>query len=134
MPVPAQGRLWRRASFIVAALLLAYCVWNGFAGAWSQRSAAETTAQAGQTILQVLYGALSLAALITCFRWRRLQPLALIGWVASVGLNGTVASIVWGRTSIVVGVVSGLAAVLVAALVAAMLRAGLRGFGDSRPE
>lgn len=115
--------------FAVALLLLAALAYGGLAGALAQWSEQRTSGQSVQTATQFLYGMLSLLAIVTAFTWRRAARAIQMTWAITLATSGGLASVMWGDTSAVIGVVSGLAALLVALGIVWLLRTGARGMG-----
>ena len=124
----------RRAIAAVAALCLVWLGWEGIHGGMSQWSGSMTAWQRVQTLSQVLYGAFAVFALLTAFRLRQFRRFAELGFILGASAAAGVASVVWGGTSILVGVASGLGAALIAVLIMWMLRVGLPAEAFSRGE
>ena len=66
-----------------------------------------------QTLTQFGFGVFALLSLVTTFRAQRWNPLMLVGWVISLSLAAGLASVVWGDTSLWVGLVSGSVALVI---------------------
>lgn len=77
--------------------------------------------------MQLAYGVLGLSCVLTTFWGRRWGPLIQIGWSLSVALAAGLASVVWGGTSLGIGLLSGGAALLIALAMLWLLRVGARG-------
>jgi hypothetical protein len=77
--------------------------------------------------LQLAYGVLGLSCVLTTFWGRRWGPLIQIGWALSVALAAGLASVVWGGTSLGIGLLSGGAALLIALAMLWLLRLGAHG-------
>jgi len=75
-----------------------------------------------QTLTQFGFGFFALLSLVTTFRAQRWNPLMLVSWVISLSLAAGLASVVWGGTSLLVGLVSGGAALLIGLGIAWLLR------------
>ena len=115
----------RRVLLAIAVFLFLGFAWLGLSGGVNQVSQSTTLGQKAQTLTQAGYGLFALLSAITAFwgsRWRRLVQ---GGWVISVTLAGGLASVVWGGTSIWIGLVAGVASLLVALGITWLLRAGL---------
>lgn len=80
-----------------------------------------------QTLTQFGYGLFAVLSLVTTFWARRVNPLMLAGWIVSVTLAAGLAAVVWGGTSLLMGLLSGAAALLVGLGIAWLLRVGARG-------
>ncbi len=78
-------------------------------------------------MLQLAFGVFALASVVMWFWGRRWSRPVFVGWVVSVGLAGGFAPVVWGDSSVVVGVVSGVASALIAWGTVALLRFSVRG-------
>jgi hypothetical protein len=109
----------------VALLLLLGLAWTGLSGGVHQIPQSHTPGQWIQTIAQLSYGILSLLSVLTSFRGHRWAPLVLTCWVVSVTIAAGFAAVVWGRTTLGVGVASAGASLLVALAIVWLLRAGL---------
>ena len=116
--------LTRRVLFAVALLLFAGLGWTGIVEGLHQVAVAHTLGQRIQNISQVAYGFLSVLAMFTSFRGRRWRPPILASWAVCVALAGGLASVVWGGTTLLTGVVSGAASLLVALAIIWLLRVG----------
>ena len=112
----------RLLSGISIALFLALA-WLGIRGGLDQFSQASLTrGQQVQSAAQLAYGALSLLSLVVWFWARRWSGPVFIGWAASLTLAGGLAAVVWGETSVGVGVLSGVATLLIAWVIVWLLR------------
>jgi hypothetical protein len=121
----------RRAVLAIVVLLLLWLAWAGLSGGVAQVPQSQTFGQYAQTITQLGFGLCALLLLITTFWAPRWSRLARAGWTASLTLAAGMASVVWGGTSLVIGLVSGGAGLLVALGIAWMLRAGARGLTNA---
>lgn len=117
----------RRTLLVMVSLLLLWLAWTGLSQGVNQLSQSQTTGQIAQTITQLSFGLFALLSLVTTFWSRRWNPLMLAGWTVSVTLAAGLASVVWGGTSLLVGVLSGAAALLIGLGIAWLLRVGARG-------
>jgi hypothetical protein len=80
-----------------------------------------------QSVLQLAYGVLGFSCVLTTFWGRRWGPPVQIGWALSVALAAGLASVVWGGTTVGIGLLSGGAALLIALAMLWLLRVGARG-------
>ena len=117
----------RRTLLGMVSLLLLWLAWTGLSQGANQLPQSQTTGQIAQTITQLSFGLFALLSLVTTFWSRRWNPLMLAGWTVSVTLAAGLASVVWGGTSLLVGVLSGTAALLIGLGIAWLLRVGARG-------
>lgn len=101
--------------------------WTGIPGGLDQFSQANLTwGQQVQSVAQLAYGALGLLSLVVWFWARRWSGSVFIGWAASLALAAGLAAVVWGGTSIGVGVLSGVASLLIAWVMVWLLRFSAR--------
>jgi len=115
----------RRIFLAVAVLLLLGLAWTGVSGGVHQVRQSHTPGQWIQTTAQLGYGILSLLSVLTAFRGRRWGPTVLTCWVVSVTIAAGFAAVVWGGTTVGVGLVSAGVSLLVALAIVWLLRAGL---------
>ncbi len=115
----------------IAVALLFFLAYTGLAGGidqFDQRSHTHyTLGQIVQTVFQLIFGALSLAVIGTWFWKRSSSGPVIIAWIVSLTFAGGLASVVWGGTSVWIGIISGVGSALVAWGIAALLRVGARG-------
>jgi hypothetical protein len=114
----------RRMLLIVALLLLTGLGWTGISGGLHQLPESHTLGQRVQSLSQLGYGVLSVLAVLTSVWGRRWRPLILACWTVCVTLAGGFASVVWGGTTLLIGVISGAAALLVALAIIWLLHVG----------
>lgn len=111
---------------VIAVLLLLGLAWTGIAGGidqFDQSTHSEyTIGQIMQTALQLAFGVLSAVSVVVWFWARAWSRPVLIAWAASLGLAGGLAPVVWGHSSVGIGIISGIASLLVAWGIAALLR------------
>jgi ammonia channel protein AmtB len=103
----------RQILLVIVCVLLLWLAWIGLSGGLHQLSQARTPGQMVQTLTQFGFGVFALLSLVTTFRAQRWNPLMLVGWVISLSLAAGLASVVWGDTSLWVGLVSGSAALVI---------------------
>jgi hypothetical protein len=115
---------FRRALLVIAAALLLGLAWTGLSGGANQLSQSQSVGQLAQTFTQLAFGLFALLSVVTTFWARRWGLWMLAGWVVSVTLAAGLASVVWGGTSVAIGLLAGGAALLISSAIAWMLRAG----------
>ena len=115
----------------VAVLLLLGLAYTGIAGGVDQFDQSThsqyTIGQIVQTALQLVFGVLSLAAIAVWFWARPWSKPVFAAFVASLTLAGGMASVVWGSTSLTIGILSGVASLAVGWVVVWLLRLSARG-------
>ena len=116
----------RRALFAGVGLLFLWLAWTGVTQAISQVPESHTPGELAQTLTQLAFGLFALLSLLTVFRGRRWNTVMLGGWTVSVTLAATLASVVWGGTSLPVGLLAGAATLLVGLGMAWLLRMAAR--------
>ena len=123
----------RSVSLLLAGLAIALLLalaYTGIAGGidqFNQKSHDQyTLGQIVQTTLQLVFGALSLAVIVAWFWANQWTRSIVTAWIVSVGLAGGMAPVVWGHSSMVIGVVAGLVSAIVTAGIAALLRLSAR--------
>ena len=119
-----------RLLLAIAILLLLALAYTGIAGGIDQFDQSPhsryTIGQIVQTVLQLVFGGLSLTVIAVWF-WARQWSRAVFSlFVASVALAGGLAPVVWGQSSVLIGIVSGGASALIAWGIAALLRLSAR--------
>jgi hypothetical protein len=117
----------RRLLLAIALLLLMGLAWTGLSGGLHQIPQSHTRGERVQTAAQLAYGLLSLLSILTSFRYRRWAPLVLACWAISVTVAAGFASVVWGGTTLTIGLLSAAASLLIALAILGLLRAGLAG-------
>ena len=125
--------LFRRIFFALAVVLLLGLAWTGVSGGVHQIPQSRTLGQWIQTITQLGYGVLSLLSVLTSFRGRRWAVPVLTCWVVSVTTAAGFAAVVWGGTSLAMGLASAGASLLIALAIVWLLRAGLAGLDPPGP-
>ena len=99
----------RRVLFLFVASCLLGLAWSGLNGGADQWDESRTPGQLAQTLTQFAFALFALLSLVTMIwgrRWNRLMCLAL---TVSLGLAGGLASVVWGGTSVLIGIVAAIA-------------------------
>ena len=122
----------RRTLLILALMLLLVFAFAGLIGGFGQLPQSTTLGQKVQTFSQLVYGAFSLLAVVTTFVGRRRHAATLIVWTLSITVAAGLASIVWGGTSVAIGILSRGAALLAGLGITWLLRAGTRGLTRTR--
>ena len=112
----------RQILLVIVCGLLLWLAWIGLSGGLHQLSQSRTPGQMVQTLTQFGFGFFALLSLVTTFRAQRWNPLMLVSWVISLSLAAGLASVVWGGTSLLVGLVSGSAALLIGLGIAWLVR------------
>jgi hypothetical protein len=125
--VPVTRPLLRRVLFVVVALILLGITWAGVNDGMHQWNEPRTPGQVAQTITQFAFALFALLTLVTMFRGRRWNRAMGVGLAVSLGPAGGLASVVWGDTSVPVGILAGLASAAVGFGVAWLARVALRG-------
>jgi hypothetical protein len=115
----------RRVLLAVAVLLLVGLSWTGLSGGLHQVPQSHRLGERIQTVAQLAYGLLSLLSIVTTFRWRRWAPAVLVCWAISVMTAGGFASVVWGGTTLAIGLLSAAATLLIALAIIWLLHTGL---------
>jgi len=111
--MPVSRPLLRRVLFVVAALGLLGLAGSGVKAAVDQWSEARTLGQTAQTLTQLAFALFALWTLVTMIWGRRWNRLTRAGLTLSLGLSGGLASVVWGGTSIPIGMIAALASAAV---------------------
>lgn len=101
--------------------------WTGLVGGPQQLPLARTTGQLLETIVQITYGILSLASIVTIVWHRPWSRVVRLAWAVSMMLVAGLASVVWGGTSLGIGLVSAGCTLLIALGVIWLLRVGIGG-------
>jgi hypothetical protein len=104
-----------RIAFVAAMLLLS--AYGGLVDGVGSLRSVSTVGQRLTASMQLAYGGLSVACLFALVAARGWMGRLLVVWAVALTLTAALASIFWGGTSIVIGVVAGLSVALVASLV-----------------
>ena len=111
---------------LIAALLL-YCVKDGLLDGVESFPSARTSAQRAAALFEMLYGVLSVAALLCiAFARKYLRPV-LVAWVIVIMIAGGLATVAWGGLSTTAGIVAGTISGMVGLLLALTIS---KGFPD----
>jgi hypothetical protein len=131
--VPVTRPLLRRVSFVVVALVLLGLGWSGVNGGVDQWGQSRTPGQVAQTLTQFAFGLFALLSLVTMLwgrRWNRVMGAAL---TVSLGLAAGLASVVWGGTSVPIGIIAALASAAIGLGIMWLARVAIsRGEGGAR--
>ena len=105
-------RLWR---YVVIVLMLGLSAYNGLLEGTNAVRFATTPGMKIATATQLLYGVAAACALAVMLMRRQLVPMLLVAWAAGLIITGALAPVVYGGTSIAVGLAGGalMAAVVV---------------------
>ncbi|MEP6999398.1 MAG: hypothetical protein ABI969_02895 [bacterium] len=120
----------RRTLLVIAVIIFLTLTWLGITGGVGELSEAHTPGQVAQVFNQLAYGVFALLSVVATFWFRRWARWMLAGFAITVTLAGGLASVVWGGTSLAVGVLSAGATLPVALGIAWLLRVGARGLND----
>ena len=112
----------RQILLVIVCGLLLGLAWIGLSGGLHQLSQSRTPGQMVQTLTQFGFGFFALLSLVTTFRAQRWNPLMLVSWVISLSLAAGLASVVWGDTSLLVGLIAGSVALLIGLGIAWLVR------------
>jgi hypothetical protein len=116
----------RRVLLAVAVLLLLGLTWTGLSGGLHQLSHPQSSGEKAQTFTQLAYGLFAFLSVVTTFWGRRWIALIQTCWAVSATLAAGLASVVWGGTTLGIGLLSGGAALLIALGISWLLRVGAR--------
>ena len=117
----------RRVLLGIALLILVSLAWTGLSGGINQLPQSTTVGEKAQTLTQFAYGLFALLSAATACRGQRWARLVRVGWVVSLALAAGLASVVWGGTSLAIGLLSGAVAGLIALGIIWLLHEGARG-------
>jgi len=117
--------VWR-ALEVFAILLFVGLAWTGISGGLNQLPQSPALGQKVQTVTQLAYSILSLVALAAWFWARRWSGLAFTAWEICLAVAAGLAAVVWGETTVVVGVLTGIASFVIGWGIAWLLRFSAR--------
>ena len=112
----------RQILLVIVCVLLLWLAWIGLSGGFHQLSQSRTPGQIVQTLTQFSFGVFALLSVVTTFRAQRWNRLMLVSWVISLSLAAGLASVVWGDTSLWVGLIAGSAALVIGLAIAWLAR------------
>jgi hypothetical protein len=117
-----MNRRVRQILLAIVCVILLWLAWIGLSGGVNQLSQSKTPGQIVQTFTQFGFGLFALLSVATTFWAQRWNRLMLASWTISLSLAAGLASVAWGGTSLLVGLVSGIAALLIGLAIAWLLR------------
>ena len=112
----------RQILLVIVCVVLLWLAWIGLSGGLHQLSQSRTPGQIVQTLTQFGFGVFALLSVVTTFRAQRWNRLMLVSWVISLSLAAGLASVVWGDTSLWVGLIAGSAALVIGLAIAWLAR------------
>ena len=123
--------LLRRALFVVVALGLLALTWSGVNGGMHQWDQSRSPGQVAQTLMQFAFGVFALLSLVTMVRGRRWSRVTGAGLTVSLGLAGGLASVVWGGTSVPIGLIAAFASAAIGLGITWLARVAVGDRGQS---
>lgn len=123
----------RRVVLAIIGLVLLFLAWVGITGGFGQIAESKTPGQIAQTITQFGYGIFALLSLLTTFWARHWNRVMLRMLTISLTLAAGLASVAWGGSSLLIGLVSAAGAFLIGLAIAWLLRFGARSVTHQRP-
>jgi ammonia channel protein AmtB len=112
----------RQILLVIVCVVLLWLAWIGLSGGVDQLSQSQSAGEMVQTFTQFAFGLFALLSVVTTFWAQRWNPLMLGSFTISLSLAAGLASVVWGGTSLLIGLVSGTAALLIGLGIAWLLR------------
>ena len=106
-------------------LILLALTFEGIVGGVKQLPQSQTPGQIAQSVAQLLYGIGAVLLIATAIRWRGFATAVQLGFIASCVVAASLASITWGASSLLSGLVAGLGALVIASLLVWLLRIAL---------
>ena len=103
----------RRVLSVLVALVLLGLGWSGVNGGVDQWGQSRTPGQVAQTLTQFAFALFALLSLVTMIWGRRWNRVMGAGLTVSLGLAAGLASVVWGGTSVLIGIIAALAAAVI---------------------
>ena len=120
--MPGTRPLVRRVSSVLVALILLGLGWSGVNGGVDQWGQSRTPGQVAQTLTQFAFALFALLSLVTMIWGRRWNRVMGVGLTVSLGLAAGLASVVWGGTSVPIGIIAALAAAAIGLGIARLAR------------
>jgi hypothetical protein len=91
-----QRSVMRHLLCAVAALLLLGLAWWTISGGIRDLPQSKTIGQQAETAIRLACGLLSIAAVVTRFRWRPLARAVRVAWATTLAATAGVSALVWG--------------------------------------
>jgi len=114
-------------SRFLAIVLFLFIGYSGIIGWWNQWNHCSTIYEEIQTIAQLLFGVLSLPAIILLILKRPLPEPLEGGFTVAFVIAGGMAPVVWGHQGVLIGFAAGGVTVLMAIGILWLARIGSRG-------
>jgi hypothetical protein len=124
----------RRVLLVIGLAILLFLAWTGVSGGVTQFSESRTLGQRAQTVAQFAYGIFGCLSAVTLVWGRRWAPLMQGCWIGTLTMAAGLAAVVWGGTSVMIGLLAGAGTFLVALAIAGLLRIGARDSSRREPE
>src|SRR5438067_2435812 len=109
--------MWRWIGFVILVLLLLLTAYTGLNDGLEGAHNAMGLGQQAVTVTQLAYGVCAILALSAMGARHRIATRFLYGWCVATVVTSTLAPMVYGGASLVVGIVSGITGALIAVLV-----------------
>ena len=100
-------------SRFLAIVLFLLFAWFGFTGWWNQWNHCSTIYEEIQSIAQFLFGVLSIPIILLLILKRPLPKILERGFVTSFVVAGSMAPVVWGKQTVLIGIAAGTFTVLI---------------------
>jgi hypothetical protein len=110
-------RAWEILRVGLVATTVAFCASAGIEDGMRAFTGAATAGQRVASVMQLLYGALSVAVLLAMALRPRWVAALLLGWGAALTVTGALATVVWGEQGWGVAAVAGVSIAAVVALI-----------------
>jgi hypothetical protein len=114
----------RRVLLALGLLFLAGLGWLGLSGGVEQFSMSRSLIQWAQSMSQLAYGILSVAAIVAVLRRRRWKTAVLRAWTVAVTLAAGLAPVAWGGLGLSSGLMAGGGTLLIALAIIWLVRPG----------
>jgi hypothetical protein len=113
---------WQLAASALIALVLLATAYNGVVEGLNATHAASTPGQRVATVTQLVYGVFAALALVGVAMRHPATTVVLVGWAIAVVATAGLAPVVYGGTSVTIGVATSVAAAVIAGGVIASWR------------